>query len=230
MAVIAAIDWVSWRVVVSALWSTLAASAPKPTSARPLTAESSLSSWPVRCASSATALSSRLNRPAADSMLCCTLFTLWCSLVSRSSCACSASKAWPTVSQTACSWGSACSTFSETVPRSAHSECSSATGATWARSTSMCSANDSAHGGGRWVVSSNCLARPSSWAAMPGISCSRTSFTSHSSPSIRCRTSSIAPAFDLWSANWSCTVRASSSRMRSAAAGWFPRSRMWFPG
>ena len=37
-------------------------------------------------------------------------------------------------------------------------------------------------------------------------------------------------AFDLWSANWSCTVRASSSRMRSAAAGWFPRSRMWFPG
>jgi hypothetical protein len=59
VAVIAAIDWVSWRVVLSALWSTLAASAPKLTSARPLTAESSLSSWPVRCASSATALSSR---------------------------------------------------------------------------------------------------------------------------------------------------------------------------
>ena len=83
---IASRDWVNWREVASAFWSTLAASAPKLTSARPLTAEISLSSWPVRCVSSATALSRRLNRLAADSMLCCSLPTLCCSLVSRSSC------------------------------------------------------------------------------------------------------------------------------------------------
>src|ERR1017187_383834 len=51
-------------------------------------------------------------------------------------------------SPTACRRGSACSTFAETVPTSAHRECSSATGVTWARSNSMCSARDSAHWGG----------------------------------------------------------------------------------
>src|SRR6185437_16569401 len=40
----------------------------------------------------------------------------------------------------------------------------------------------------------------------PTAAISRTSLTNHSSPSIRCRMSSIASAFDLWSANWSCTV------------------------
>src|ERR1017187_7947144 len=73
-------------VIASALWSTLAASVLKPTSARPLTAQISLSSWPVRCPSSATALSSRLNRAAAVSMLCCSLLMLCCSLDRRSSC------------------------------------------------------------------------------------------------------------------------------------------------
>ena len=75
-------------------------------------------------------LSRRLNRPAADSMACDSLPMLCCSLVMRSSCARSASMAWPMVSHTACSRGRASSTFSETVPTSAHSECSSATGVT----------------------------------------------------------------------------------------------------
>ena len=45
-------------------------------------------------------------------------------------------------------------------PRSAHGECISATGATWARSSSMCSASDPAHCGGLWLASSRCRARP----------------------------------------------------------------------
>ena len=63
---------------------------------------------------------------------------------------------WPMVSQTACSRGRACSTFSATtptaVPISGHSACSSASGATWVRSSSMCSASDSAQAGGFWTA------------------------------------------------------------------------------
>src|ERR1035441_1633289 len=62
-------------------------------------------------------------------------------------------------SPTACRRGSACSTFAETVPTSAHRECSSATGVTWARSNSMCSARDSAHWGGLAAASVLWLAR-----------------------------------------------------------------------